>query len=117
MSNIYLKIKQHWKQIAKYMILMGMSLLNLRIMYSGLLNIHEAKKGNFVKLIEEDAPEWYYRSTELLILHDQIFLSIFLVGLIFSLIYHKRTILSFILQVLPFFITVLYGEIYKLLIL
>ena len=94
-----------------------MTLLNLRVMYSCLLNIYEAKKGGFVKLIEEDAPEWYYRSTELLILKNQIFLSIFLISLVLSLIYHKKTVLSLVWQIFPFFITILYGVVYKELIL
>ena len=94
-----------------------MTLLNLRVMYSYLLDIHEAKKGGFVKLIEGKAPEWYYRSTELLILSFKIDIVVVILFVILSLIYHKKTLLSLVWQIFPFFITILYGVVYKELIL
>jgi len=117
MRNVYTKIKLHWKQILKYTTLIGLSLFNLRVMYSGVINILAAKDGGFIKLIDANASEWYYRSEELLIFRDQLYFGIFLLSLMLSLIYHRKTIVSLFFQLFPIVSISLYQIIYKELVL
>ena len=72
MSNIYLKIKQYWKQIAKYAMLTGMTLGNLLFIHLFVTSIELTKDGAFIKTIDENAKEWFYRSAELFILSFKI---------------------------------------------
>ena len=116
MRNVYTKIKSHWKQILKYTTLIVLSLFNLMFIYSGITYIQAAKSGNFIKSIDANDPEWYLRSEELLILSHQIDLALFIICTVLSLVFHKKTIISLLLQILPITCYVLYYTIYKALV-
>jgi len=69
-----------------------------------------------IKLINANDPEWYLRSEELLILSHQIDLALFIICTVLSLVFHKKTIISLLLQILPITCYVLYYTIYKALV-
>ena len=100
MRNVYTKIKSHWKPILKYTTLVGLSLFNLMLIYHMLYYINVYTFDGFSKNIEPNAPEWYYHSEELFILFIQIKIGIFIILPVLSLVFHKKTIISLIKNIL-----------------
>jgi len=90
-----------------------MTLGNLLFIHLFVTSIELTKDGAFIKTIDENAKEWFYRSAELFILSFKIDIVVIILFIMLSLVFYKKTILSFTLQLLPILLITLCNLIYK----
>ncbi len=84
MSNIKKIFHLFWNKkivIIKYVFFTLFIALFIHLIRHNLIVIEQTKLGNYVKIIEPDAPEWYLRSEELFIFLKYINISINLISI------------------------------------